>query len=419
MRRKLLAGQTRLPLSTQAQDIFGEDGEELTGMGLVNGDPDGICLPVERTVAVQPWYKDAEQVIVSLADEDGNLSPFDSRGQLSTQVEKLASLGLSATVALELEFYLLDGSTKDCGQPVVPKRLGIAGKPNELQLYDPRVIDRVEPVLTQIHDWCEALDIPAETTLAEFGPGQFEINLKHRSDALQAADDAVIFRRIVDRAAYEAGLIASFMAKPWTEHGGSGQHVHLSLVDRDGNNVFDINNNKSGEHGVAETLEQAIAGLLNTMHDAQIIFAPHGNSYRRLAPGSFAPHRADWGFDHRAVAIRVPESHGNNARLEHRVAGSDANPYLLLSALLGGVHHGIQNKSALQVDPLLPGKESAGARLTHDWLTAAQRFGQSPEMQQIFGKQMTQVFSAVKIQEAENFLSRVGSVDWDIWLSRV
>lgn len=423
MKGKLLEGQTRLPLSTLAQDIYGEDGEALTGIGLVNGDPDGICLPIERTIAVQPWYPDAEQVIISLIDPDDNqrdkLSPYDSRGQLSAQVEKLASLGLSATVALELEFYLLDGSTRNQGKPVVPECLRIAGEPNDLQLYDPRILDRMEPVLTRIHDWSDALGIPAETTIAEFGPGQFEINLRHRSDALQAADDAVIFRRIVDRAAQASGLIASFMAKPWTQHGGSGQHVHLSIIDKNGNNLFDAVKNETGKHGIAANLEHAIAGLLNTMPDAQLIFAPHGNSYRRIVPGSFAPHRVDWGFDHRAAAIRIPETNGSNARLEHRVAGSDANPYLLLSALLGGVCKGISDKTELSVDPLLPGKESPGARLTHDWLTAAHRFGASSAMKDIFGNQMISTFSAVKVNEAEEFLARVGSVDWDIYLSRI
>lgn len=420
MRSKLLEGKTRLPLSTLAQDIYGEDGEELTGIGLVNGDPDGICVPVERSIAVQPWYPEAEQIIISLLDPATNqLSAYDPRGQLSAQVDKLASLGLSATVALELEFYLLDGSTRDLGQPVVPECLRIAGEANDLQLYDPRILDRMEPVITRIHDWSEALGIPAETTMAEFGPGQFEINLRHRSDALQAADDAVIFRRIVDRAAQESGLIASFMAKPWTQHGGSGQHVHLSLLDKDGNNIFNADDNNIGKHGIAVNLQHAIAGLLHTMADAQLIFAPHGNSYRRIVPGSFAPHRVNWGFDHRAAAIRVPETTGKNARLEHRVAGSDANPYLLLSALLRGVSKGIADKTELTTNPLLPGQDSPGIRLTHDWLTAAYRFGESQSMKEMFGEQMTKDFAAVKVNEAEEFLAKVGSADWDIWLSRI
>ncbi len=418
-RDKLLGGEVRMPLSTQAQDVFGADGEELTGMGLANGDPDGFCIPVEGSLVGQPWNPEAEQVFVSLFDARGTPSAFDSRQQLAKQVEALAADGMRATVAVELEFYLFDQKTRELGQPVVPSRLGIAGEPNELQLYDVRVIDRVEPLLNHIHEWSRVLSIPAEATLAEFGPGQFEINLRHRSCPLRAADDAILFRRIVDRAAFESGLIASFMAKPWGQHGGSGQHVHLSVLDQQGHSMFDADLSQPGETGLAPPLEQAVAGLLGTMADAQLVFAPHGNSYKRLLPGSFAPHRIDWGFDHRAAAVRIPEMHGSNARLEHRVAGSDANACLLLAALLGGVHHGLQSRARLTTPPLAPGQDSAGTRLTHDWLTAAERFGASPMMRRIFGDVFVDTFAAIKKREAETYLADVGSLDWRTWLSRI
>jgi glutamine synthetase len=418
-RGKLLDGETRMPLSTQAQDIFGEDGEELTGMGLENGDPDGFCIPVENTLTTQPWNPEAEQVLVSLFDNSGAPSAFDPRQQLVTQVEALAAAGMTATVAVELEFYLFDQKTRELGRPVVPACLGIAGEPNDLQLYDIRVIDRIEPVLNRIHGWSRLLGIPAEATLAEFGPGQFEINLKHRSCPLQAADDAIMFRRIVDRAAFESKLIASFMAKPWGQHGGSGQHVHLSVLDQHGHSVFDSDRAKPGKTELALPLEQAVAGLLDTMADAQLVFAPHGNSYRRLVPGSFAPHRVDWGFDHRAAAVRIPETHGPNARLEHRVAGSDANAYLLLAALLGGVHHGLKSAALLTTPPLVPGERSTGTRLTHDWLTAAERFGSSNVMRGVFGDAFVDTFCAIKTREAETYLADVGSLDWRTWLSRI
>lgn len=418
-RDKLLAGEARIPLSTQAQDIFGEDGEELTGIGLVNGDPDGFCLPVKHTLSIQPWNLEVEQIVVSLVDQEGVASPFDSRQQLARQVDQLAATDLTATVAVELEFYLLDASTREQGRPVVPTCLGIAGEPNELQLYDPRVIDRIEPVLTRIHDWSHQLGIPAEATLAEFGPGQFEINLQHRSDPLAAADDAILFRRIVDRAAFDSGLIACFMAKPYGQHGGSGQHVHLSLKDQTGQALFDNELSQCGPAGMALPLQYAIAGLLNSLLDAQLIFAPHGNSYRRLVPGSFAPSHADWGLDHRAAAIRVPETAGPNARLEHRVAGSDANSYLLLAALLAGVRSGLGSEATLPTPPRDHGTRSAGPRLSHDWLTVVERFSQSPLMRECFGDEFVDAFSLIKTREAEAFLSQVGSVDWDIWLSRV
>ena len=183
--------------------------------------------------------------------------------------------------------------------------------------------------------------------------------------------------------------------------------------------MFDADKADTGASGMARTLEHAVAGLLDSMADAQLVFAPHGNSYRRTVPNSFAPHRVDWGFDHRAAAIRIPETHGHGARLEHRVAGSDANVYLLLAALLGGVRQGLQQQSELNMPPLQAGTDSVGARLSHDWLTATERFAQSAAMQDVFGPDLVRVFSAIKTHEAHTFLAEVGSVDWQTWLSRV
>jgi len=422
-RDKLLRGETRMPLSTLCQDIFSEDLPHLTGSGLIDGDPDGACIAAPATLSVQPWYDAAEQVMISLHDESGNPAPLDPRGILQRQIAALADLGLRATVAVELEFYLFDSSTRTSGVPAVPGRLAIAGEPNALQLYDARVMDRIEPVLDTIHRWSAELGIPAETSIAEFGPGQFEINLRHRDDVLQAADEAQLFRRIVDRAAFDAGLLASFMAKPYTEHGGSGQHVHLSLSDERGRNVFDAGQAPAcealGQARLAAPLAHALAGLLDTMPEAQLLFAPHGNSYRRLLPDSFAPHRVDWGLDHRAAAIRLPVTDGRDARLEHRVAGADANSYLVLAALLAGVRRGLERGCVPGAPPLQVGQESTAPLLTHDWLLASERFHSSTAMRRLLGERVVEVFGAVKRHEALDVLRRVGSVDWQIWLPRV
>ena len=422
-RDKLLAGETRMPLSTLCQDIFGEDLPELTGSGLVDGDPDGVCIAAADTLGVQPWYIAAEQVMISLHDGSGDPAPLDPRGILQRQIAALARLGLHATVAVELEFYLFDGSTRDSGVPAVPGRLAIAGAPNALQLYDARVMDRIEPVLDTIHRWSAALGIPAEASIAEFGPGQFEINLRHRADPLRAADEAQLFRRTVDRAAFDAGLLASFMAKPYTEHGGSGQHVHLSLSDSGGRNVFDAGQAPAretlGQARLAAPLAHAVAGLLDTMEEAQLLFAPHGNSYRRLLPDSYAPHRIDWGLDHRAAAIRLPVTDGRDARLEHRVAGADANSYLVLAALLAGVRHGIERGRLPVAPPLQVGQASTAPLLTHDWFLACERFHASSTVRELLGERVVEVFGAVKRHEALDVLRRVGSVDWQVWLSRV
>ena len=263
-RGKLEAGETRLPLSTQAQDLGGDDRDELTGLSLSIGDPDGLCLVAPHTFRTQPWNPRAAQVLASLHETDGAPSPFDSRAVLARQVARFHARGWRPVVAVELEFYLLDASTRESGRPAVPERLRVAGAHADSQLCEPRALDRIEGVLERIDDYARALGLPVETSLAEIGPGQFEINLAHRDDPVRAADEALLFRRVVDRAAFEAGLLATFMAKPYTEHGGSGQHVHASVLDEAGDNLFDAGD------GEPVRLRHAVAGLLDTLDDVQL-----------------------------------------------------------------------------------------------------------------------------------------------------
>ena len=410
---KIERGETRLPLSTQAQDIGNDDRDELTGLGLSIGDPDGSCLIEPRTLVRQPWDPAGSQVLASVHDESGAPSTFDSRGVLARQVARFAERGWRAVVAVELEFYLLDESTRTSGRPATPERLRVAGAHRDVQLCEPRAADRVEGVLARIRDYAHALGVPAETALAEIGPGQFEINLAHRDDPVRAADEAVLFRRAVDRAAFDEGLLATFMAKPYTAHSGSGQHVHVSVIDEAGKNVLD-----AGE-GEPVRLSHAVAGLLDTLDEVQLLLAPNGNSYRRLLPDSFAPCRVDWGLDHRGVAIRLPETRGGAARLEHRVAGADANPYLVLAAVLGGVLEGLDAGREPTTPPLAPGETPSARYLTHDWLNAIERASSSAFLEALLGERFLRAYTAVKRHEALDFNRQVTETDWQACLARV
>ena len=415
LRYKIENGDARIPLSTQAMDIWGDDRDEITGLGLSIGDPDGLCIAEVdgHGFHPQPWNEGNEQILCSLYKSSSEPSEFDTRSMLARVVKELNDDGLFPVVAVELEFYLLDESTTTSGVPRVPKELTIAGKPDDLQLYDMRVIDRVSALLKRIHRYAKSMGIPAETTLAEFGPGQFEINLKHQSSPVRAADHAVLFKQLVDRAAHEQGLLASFMAKPYTEHGGSGQHVHISLLNENGDNVFDSADNSNN------TLLHATNGCLELMSESQLVFAPHANSYRRLQPDSFAPVRCDWGYDHRGVAIRLPETRGKAARLEHRVSGADANPYLVLSTLLGSVHEGLKRAESPAVKPLLAGEQSSATTLTHDWLTAIENFENSQTLQRILGEKFCEIYVRMKRHEASTFNRQVSNIDLSTYLTRV
>ena len=410
-RDKILAGQARMPLSTQAMDIWSDDCDQITQLGLSAGDPDGFCIPGNNRFHVQPWNAGNQQILCSLHNADGQPSDFDVRAILQKQVDKLRAKGLHPVVAVELEFYILDGSTRNTGRPDIPSQLTVSGSPNNLQLYDMRAMDRMEVLLARIQSYAEDMDIPAETQLAEFGPGQFEINLKHRSDPVTAADDAILFKQLVDRAANEVGLLATFMAKPYTEHGGSGQHVHVSLLDNNGDNIF---NQPEATH-----LQYGIAGALEHLEATHLLFAPHANSYRRLQPHSFAPVRIDWGYDHRGVAVRIPEPDGAAARIEHRVSGADANPYLVLSAVMGAIAYGLDAKKPPAIEPLLPGQKASASLLTHDWLTAIENFENSAWTAQLLGESFHRTYAAIKRHEAESINRMVTDIDLETYLSRV
>ena len=409
---KISNGKSRLPLSTQAQDIWNDDRDEIIELSLTIGDPDGLCIPGDNKIMRQPWNPAHAQVLTSLHELDGQTSEFDVRGVLMRELERWSALQLMPTVAIELEFYLFDASTRTSGVPRVPQQLSLAGKPQDLQLYDLRVMDQVSGFLDKVTSYSESLNIPAQAALAEFGPGQFEINLEHRSNPLQAADDAIIFKQLVDRAARDSGLYASFMAKPYAEHGGSGQHVHVSVIDENGDNIFNQEDRPT-------RLLQSVSGCLEHMEDCLLMFAPHGNSYRRLLPESFAPNRLDWGYDHRGVAVRLPETQGSNARLEHRVAGADANPYLVLASILGCVRHGLQAAKQPASKPLMPGDIPAATRLTHDWLTAIDAARHSSLLAELLGSRFVEKFTAIKEQEAIWFNGQVNAVDWNTYLTRV
>ena len=336
----------------------------------------------------------------------------DPRTILARVLEQFTARGLTPVVAVELEFYLLDAPSVAAGVPAPPPQINVGGQIKPYQVYDMRVMDRIEPTLKLIHDYAKALNIPADASLSEIGPGQFEINLMHRDNVLQAADEAILFKRVVDRAAIATGMACTFMAKPYTEHTGNGLHVHVSLLDKAGNNIFDQNNN-------ADNLLWAANGLLGTMKDSQALLAPHGNSYKRLQPDSYAPVQMSWGHDHRGVALRLPETQGKAARLEHRVAGADANPYLALAAILSGILYGLNKKTAPSLPALKAYDTSTAEFLHHDWLNAVTQFSESEFIKNSLGERYQTVFANVKRHEAIAINKTVNQLDWQTYLPRL
>ncbi|HUF55037.1 MAG TPA: glutamine synthetase family protein [Thermohalobaculum sp.] len=404
---KLADGAMRLPLSTLGLDVFGADVPE-NALALERGDPDGPLVALPATLGPMLWAaRPTAQVQCSIEEPDGAPCAYDPRAVLARVVEDAEQRGLTPVVALELEFYLIDAERT--GPPANPLA---GGRLARAQLYDLEVMRAFEPVISAIAAAAQALGAPAETTICEFGEGQFEMNLGHEADALAAADHMVALKRAIRGTARAHGLDASFMPKPYGESAGSGQHIHVSLLDREGRNVFD-----AGAGGDAnEAVRAAVAGLRRTMADAMLIFAPHANSYRRLTPGSYAPVVAAWGLDNRGTALRVPEAAGPGARIEHRVAGSDANPYLLTAAVLAGVLGGLDDRQ----DPGPPVAAEAGPEdgpaLPLSWAMAEQAFAASDFVAEWLGPEFRRVFAGMKRQERATLLARVPDVEYDAYL---
>ncbi len=401
---KLVEGKVRLPMSTYALDIEGNDVDG-TGLALATGDPDGYGWPVPGTLGVKPWSPSpAAQVLMTMTTPSGEPCLYDPRTRLASMVARLAERGLTAVVATELEFYL--HAPGEPGQAPVPPK-GLEGA----QVYDMSAVSSLSPCLEDIQRACAAQGIAADVLIAEFGPGQFEINFHHSADALAMADQSILFKRLVKGCARAHDLRASFMAKPYGgAQPGSGMHIHVSLIDGDGRNIFDAGD------GVADTLRHAVGGALATMRPLQAIFAPHANSYRRFQPGSYAPTIASWGLDHRGVALRLPEITGPGARLEHRICGADVNPYLALAGVLGGIAIGLEER----IDPPLRTEAAPiGERLHHDWLSAVEEFGGSDRAARVFSEPFRHAYTEMRLSEIAMLAAEVSDVEYRTYLHKL
>ncbi len=411
---KVWKNAVRLPASTQSLDIWGDDNDDITRISLTLGDPDGICVADRRSLTALPWGPaGSKQVLATMHTLDGNPHYICPRAILANVLKRYEERGLTPVVATELEFYVIQPNFRETGKPLPPKELVMQGEAEGFQLYDMRATAAMEDYLDTVRRYCDAMELPADATTAEFGPGQFEVNLLHRPDALAAADDCVYLKRVVDFAARRHGLKATCMAKPYSDQAGSGLHVHASIIDRDGKNILDA------KGGNPVKLKSITAGMLQTMQEAQLVFAPFANSFRRFQPGSFAPDKIDWGFGNRGTAIRIPDKDGPAARIEHRVAGADANPYLLLAAILGGMLLGLDE--TLDPGPVTS-PDSAPENpeiLTHDFLTAVDRFRASPFIADIFGSEYQRIYGDTKRKEAITYLRTVSSFDYQTYLPRI
>ncbi len=408
---KLDKGAVRMPLSALNVDLWGAD---IEGSPLVfeSGDADGVLLPTDRGPVPMPWLATPTALVpMSLHNDDETPFAGDPRHALSAVLARYAAKGWSVVAATELEFTLLDASGDQPQPPFNPITKRKLDNESVLSMSE---MDAFDAFFTELYDGCEAMGVPAQTTISESGIGQFEINLNHQ-DAMRCADDTWLFKALVRGLARKHGFAATFMAKPYINDAGNGMHVHFSVVDAQGRNVFD----NGGPDGTDE-LRSAVAGCLAAMPGSTLIFAPHGNSYTRLVPGAHAPTGACWAYENRTAAIRIPGGAPVARRIEHRVAGGDINPYLMLAAVLGAALIGIED--AMQPPAPITGNayEIDGLpQLAPDWSSAVTAFENDPVVARIFPGDLIRNMAMTKRQEIARFADRPANEHWLSYLEAV
>jgi glutamine synthetase len=403
-----------LPGSILVVDTTGADCED-TGLVWEDGDADRRARPVPGTLTLAPWLgDDMAQVMLSLYELDGTPNDLDPRHVLQRVLDRYAADGLTPVAACELEYYLVDTERTADGDLQPPKSLQTGRRPHGIEVYGLPELEAISPFLRELWDTADVIGVPLEGAISEFAPSQVELTLKHKPDALRACDDALLYKRMAKGVALRHGCEATFMAKPWADRAGNGFHVHVSFNDADGNNLC-ADEDPEG----SPMLRQAIGGMKQLLGEGMAILAPNANSYRRFKANSYAPVAATWGVNNRTVSLRVPAGPAPTRHVEHRVAGADGNPYLVMAVLLASAHHGLTNK--IDPGPAVVGDGYAAAakeksRLPSNWFAAVDLFDQSKVLRDYLGDRFVDMFVSVKRTEQARFFEVVTSLDFDWYL---
>ena len=409
---KASEGGLKMPISSYVLDVWGDNPK---GTGLVmSGDGDAICRIVESSLAITPWSsRNTAQCIVSMEDGNGDAIYADPRNVLNSILSRFKNLGLRPVIAPEMEFYLIDKQLQKNGHPQMPLIPGTNRRYEEVQLLNLSEMDDFEEFFELVEKSAISLGIPAETAIKECAPGQFEINLLHHNDALLMADQAFLMKRLIKNCARKFNLNATFMAKPFSEEAGNGMHAHLSIIDKDGKNIFKVNKNKQPQGVFAS----AIAGLLKNAPDFLSFYAPHSNSYRRLVHNAdHAPTTLSWGNENRTALVRLPEASNNATRLEFRLPSADSNPYLVFASILASVLNGIENEFNLEKETIGNAHAQHEPELGITWREAVHKTSVSSVVKEFFGDRFQQSYQCVKESEIKRFESTITDFEYNSYL---
>jgi glutamine synthetase len=385
-----------LPISIFYQTITGSDVEMDIDNQWAEGDL--VLRPDMSTAKAVPWAKEPTlQVIHDLYTQDGKPVDLAPRQVLKNVIDLYTQRGWAPVVSPELEFYLIKPNT-DPNEPIEAPMGRTGRRRTSRQSYSMSAVDDYGPVIDTIYQFAEDAGLAIDTVIQEDGAGQVEINLSH-GDPLLLADQVFFFKRIIREAALNHDMFATFMAKPMRDQPGSAMHVHQSVVDaKTGKNLF---TNADGSE--SDYFRYFIGGSQRYLPQALPLIAPYVNSYRRfIDEESSAPTNFAWGYDNRATGLRVPNAQSDNRRLENRVVGVDANPYLAMAVGLTCGYLGMVN--AIEPAPPEAGESDEDAfsiPLTLD--EALTIFEEATDIHEILGQQFCMIFGEIKREEMRLF----------------
>ncbi|WP_066015210.1 glutamine synthetase family protein [Endozoicomonas atrinae] len=395
----------RLPESVLIQGVTGDYvDDEIYNELMSPAEIDMILKPDESAVHMVPWALEPTALVIhDCYDKQGNLISMAPRAVLKNVLALYEARGWTPVVAPELEFYLTK-RTANPDHPLQPP-VGRSGRPESgRQSYSIDAANEYDPLFEDVYDWCEEQGLDVDTLIHEEGAAQMEINFRH-GDALSLADQVFVFKRTVREAALKHDINATFMAKPISGEPGSSMHLHQSILDNKGNNIF---SNEDGSP--SKMIYHYIGGLQKYVSEAMPLFAPNVNSYRRFLRDTSAPVNLAWGIDNRTVSLRIPDSSAAGRRVENRLAGADANPYLAFAAsLLCGYLGMINEAEPTEAVTGNASDDSNDKRLPLNLEEALELMEQSEILKETLGTQFVRSYVEVKRAEYQNFKEIISS----------
>jgi len=388
--------EVRLPVSIFFASITGEyadvDHPELYSDG------DLALVPDITTARAVPWAGDPSlQVIHDVVDRHGTPVPYAPREVLRRVLRAYEARGWTPVIAPELEFYLTKPNT-DPDYPLEPP-MGRSGRQSTgSQAFSLSQVDEFDTVIEHIYDYADAQGLEIDTIIQEAGAAQLEVNMLH-GDAMTLADQVFLFKRLIREAALRCGSYATFMAKPMAGQPGSAMHIHQSVLDAEGRNIF------SDPDGAPSDLFHAfIGGQQKHLPACSAIMAPYVNSYRRLVRYMSAPVNLEWGEDNRSTGLRAPRSSPEARRVENRMTGADANPYLAVAASLAAGWLGMTEGETPR-PPVTGGAYHRDRDLPYSLLDAVTLLEASPSLIELIGTEFVGIYATLKRFEYDQFMT--------------